>query len=201
MRNRWTEKDIATLKSKKEITTKAPEKLSKTIQKLVTDNEPSKKEIKSLKTKSVIQTRKEASNSTIEKSTISGHYEKGDYFEIKFTGAKLLSVNSLYSLSHFERISYKKTCHEAVRCAVMLIVGGLNKVIPFNSFEIGFHIQTQRLCDMDSVPGKMKYIIDGLTLAKIIADDGPEYFKNFSFIKQTKGDPFILIRVTNVVSN
>lgn len=130
-------------------------------------------------------------------ATISGTHERGKYLELRFEGAKLLSVNRLYGLTHFERIKYRKAWHQKVRDAVQLVVGGPRHLQTFDHFIIRSHRISVRKADTDAKSSYLKYVIDGLRYANAIVDDREEFFRDL-LGTEARGPAALVIRIEQV---
>lgn len=127
-------------------------------------------------------------------------FESQKFLELTFRGVNLLSVNRLYSLSHFQRVKYRKMWHELIERAIEGLLGpaiGRNNFIPFSTYTIRSHHVSKRLCDTDSKSGFLKYPIDGLRYSGVIVDDTQAHFKDL-FCTQSKGIPALHIRIDAV---
>lgn len=130
-------------------------------------------------------------------AVISGSHESGKFLELRFDGAKLLSLNRLHGLTHFERIKYRKTCHKRVHDAILLVVGGPRHLKTFDHFIIRSHRTTARKADTDAKSSYLKYMIDGLRYANVIVDDREEFFRDL-LCTESKGEAGFVIRIEQV---
>lgn len=184
---RWSEKDL--LNFSKKTTRLQPNSAKEVILPLANDS--------SKKVNATITRRNDVIES-IKHAKVTGSFKKGEYLEIMLDGAKLLSVNSLYTLNPFQRTSYKKAWHEAINWAVIQITGGPRNFSTFDHFTIEAQIQTKRRCDTDAPEGQLKFAIDGLTHAKVIIDDSPMHFKEFNCRAQKVGSPYLYLKIVNL---
>lgn len=136
---------------------------------------------------------KDAANS-LKLSRISGRHQAGQFLEFTLDGARLLSVNELYALHHFQRIAYRKAWHEAVQAAVLVVTGGPRHWLKFDRFTVIVHRRSRSGCDVDALNGYFKYAIDGLRYTGLIADDDPTHMLSM-VSTQEKGQPLVRIRV------
>lgn len=135
---------------------------------------------------------------SIKSAHLSGTFNRGEFIELRFDGAMLLSPNELYALNPFLRIGYRKAWHDAIHWATLSVTKGQKNFTMFDCFEVGFFRQSTRLCDTDALSGYAKAPIDGLRYAGLIKDDHPQYFKQFSSLKQQCGTPLVILRIDRV---
>jgi hypothetical protein len=138
--------------------------------------------------------RRDRAIKSIKESIYSGTFLAGEYIELVFPGAIALSQNSLYALTHWERIAYKKAWHQAVEWAFQAVAGGARKFPPLDTYYVSYHIQAPRLRDIDAYEGSLKWIVDGAVRTGIAIDDGPTYWLSFDRRKVSKGPPTVTIR-------
>lgn len=124
--------------------------------------------------------RSQSVSASVKTAIVTGHYVPGESLELVFDGAKMLSTNELYALTHFQRIEYRNAWHESIELAVMQIVGAragqLAALQPMQRFRIDAVRYSKKLCDTDALNGFFKYPIDGLRYAGVIVDDHPRHF-------------------------
>jgi hypothetical protein len=151
------------------------------------------------KRKAARKSRLERVIESIRTAALSGSYETGQFIELHFDGAMMLSPNELYAMHFSRRIPYRKAWHDAVHWAMLTVTGGPRNFPMLDSFEMSIHRRAKQLCDTDSVDGYFKAPIDGLRYAGIIKDDNPACFKRFASISQDVGRPKVIIRVERFV--
>lgn len=121
---------------------------------------------------------------SVRTAVVSGHYLPGESLELVFDGAKMLSINDLYKLTHYQRVDYRNAWHEAVKLAVMQILGAkagqIASLKAMQRFRISAIRHSKTLCDTDALQGYFKYAIDGLRYANVIVDDKPKHFIDFT---------------------
>lgn len=133
-------------------------------------------------------------------ATWSGTYCQGSFLEIRFYGAVLLSVNTLYSLTHYERIKYRKAWHALIEKAVFDLIGACELRLPFDKYILRAHRVSRKLADTDSKNGYLKYPIDGLRYSGMLIDDSPKYFMDL-ISSQSIGLPALILRIESVDSS
>lgn len=156
-------------------------------------NPPAKEKKKS---STAFQRAKQASES-LRMAKVSGEQVAGKYIEFTFDGARLLSLNDLYALSHFQRVGYRKAWHEVMHNAVLEITGGPVHLHQFKKFHIQAHRSSVQYCDLDALSSYFKYAIDGLRYAGVIIDDNPSHMVSIAST-QEKGPYLVRIRVETV---
>lgn len=161
---------------------------------LFEETNPPPKEKK--KSSTAFQRAKQASES-LKMAKVSGKQVAGKYIEFTFDGARLLSLNDLYALSHFQRVGYRKAWHEVMHDAVLEITGGPRHLHQFKQFHIQAHRSSAQYCDLDALNSYFKYAIDGLRYAGVIIDDNPNYMVSIAST-QEKGPYLVRIRVETV---
>jgi hypothetical protein len=135
---------------------------------------------------------------SIKTARLHGSFVLGKSIELHFEGAMMLSPNELYALTPFERIRYKKTWHEVVQWALLVITGSPRSFKVLDCFELKLHRVSRQLCDTDALPGYCKAPIDGLKHAGIIKDDNPKFFKRISAMTQEHGAPKLMLSVAQI---
>lgn len=149
----------------------------------------------SLKRKAARKSRLQRVIESIRTANLSGSYKTGQFIELRFDGAMMLSPNELYAMHFSQRIPYRKAWHDAVHWAMLSATGGPRNFPMLETFEMSIHRRAKQLCDTDSIDGYFKAPIDALRYAGIIKDDNPKYFKRFASITQETGKPLVVIRV------
>lgn len=143
-------------------------------------------------------------SASVRTAIVTGYYVPGENLELVFDGAKMLSANELYALTHFQRIEYRNAWHKAIELAVMQVVGDragqLADLKPMQRFRIDAVRHSKKLCDTDALNGFFKYPIDGLRYAGVIVDDHPRHFIAMTSIQHT-GPYKISLRVQAVGVN
>lgn len=147
-----------------------------------------------IRPKKTVGSRAKEAAHTLKLAQISGMHQTGEFLEFTLDGARLLSVNELYALHHFQRIAYRKAWHEAIQAAVLVVTGGPRHWLKFDRFTVVVHRRARAGCDVDALNGHFKYAIDGLRYAGLIVDDDPAHMLSMSST-QEKGKPLVHIRV------
>lgn len=138
--------------------------------------------------------------------TIEVYYDS-NYISILFIGARLLSINQIFSI-----LQYRK--HDIFQYKTMwqrLIDKALNdkKNLPRFSeqCEIVLFRQSARLVDNDALGAMFKYIIDALKIDKdnkkpyyILTEDNPKVVSNIKFIQKKDKCNIVGIRIQNDMS-
>lgn len=133
--------------------------------------------------------------------TIEVYYNQ-DYISILFIGARLLSINQIFSI-----LQYRK--HDIFQYKIMwqkLIDKALSdkKDLPtFNeNCELILFRQSARLVDNDALTAMFKYIIDALKLDKdnkkayyVLTEDNPKVVSNIKFIQKKDKQHIVGIRI------
>lgn len=163
--------------------------------------QPQEKTTKKKRDPSAALLRARAVADSVRTAIVTGHYVPGVSLELVFDGAKMLSINDLYKLTHYQRVDYRNAWHEAVQLAVMQILGAkagqIASLSPMQRFKIAGIRHSKNLCDTDALPGYFKYPIDGLRYANVIADDNPKHFVDLN-TSQECGPYLMGIRVEAV---
>lgn len=152
---------------------------------------------------SISQLNKNNLLSSIETSSSDNH------FAVLFNGAKLLSVNQIFSILQYRKyeiFKYKKTWHNLITNALFLEKEKNNQKLPFfdDSVEIILFRQAQKLVDEDAMTTMFKFIIDGFKfhLKKnpigILQEDNPKIVHKISSYSE-KGVPIIGIRIQKCI--
>lgn len=141
---------------------------------------------------------------SVRNAVVTGSFYPSRSLELVFSGARMLSINDLFALTHFQRVKYRKAWHEAIEHAVLQVVGAkagqLRAWNPMTRFRLHAERHALDLCDTDNLHHYFKYPIDGLRYAGIILDDKPHYFISMS-AAQHKGPYAMKIRVDAVTSD
>ncbi len=126
------------------------------------------------------------------------------HFSILWTGARLLSINQIFSIlqikkRQYELFSYKKTWHHIIKN--ILIEHSVENTLPFftKNVEITVFRQAPRLVDNDAIEIMFKFIIDALKRTKdnplgIIAEDNPKIVTKI-IPKSEKGNHYVGIKI------
>lgn len=113
-----------------------------------------------------------------------------NHFSIVFDGARLLSLNNMFSLLEFKKLkyslfNYKKNWHTIVKNELLKIK---NCNLPFfdSSVEVTLLRRAKRTVDQDSLPPMFKYIIDALKYNKELNPNGILKEDNINIISNLK---------------
>lgn len=134
---------------------------------------------------------------SLQRARVSGEWVPDRFLELRFDGVLPLSVNSLLALTHFERIRYRKAWHIAIDEAVLEVTSGDRRRVRFDHFIVRSHRTTRRLSDTDAKEGVLKYAIDGLRYAGVIAEDTQAHFRDL-LCSQSIGPPALVLRIEAV---
>ena len=134
---------------------------------------------------------------TLDEASWSGSYIPQIELEILFHGVVLLSVNTLYGLTHFERVKYRKSWHHLIERAVSDLVGNHDSRAPFDHFIVRAHRVSRKMADTDAKNGYLKYAIDGLRYSGIIVEDTELHFRDL-LCSQNCGKPFLALKIEAV---
>lgn len=129
-----------------------------------------------------------------------------DHFSILFKGARLITINQIFSMLEIEKrryelFSYKKTWHNLIT-KILYEQKIQNKQLPFFDcpVEITVFRQAPKLVDRDAVSIMFKYIIDAFKRNSkdnpygIIAEDNPQIVTNI-IPQSEKGKFYVGIRI------
>jgi hypothetical protein len=150
-----------------------------------------------VESKPICITQRARSIESLKSARFEGTHQAGSHLELRFHGVVLLSVNTLYGLSHFQRVKYRKTWHEVVETAVASILGEAHQRQAFERYIIFAHRVSRRLADTDAKSGYLKYPIDGLRYAGVLVEDTEEHFRDF-LCTQSIGEPALILRIEAV---
>lgn len=112
---------------------------------------------------------------SLQAAHLSGTFSPQSFLELTFEGARLLSGNELFALSHYQRIAYRKAWHQAISDAVLAATKQFHHIPLFTCFSITAYRRAPKALDLDSLSGCFKYAIDGLRYARLITDDSPTH--------------------------
>ena len=153
------------------------------------------------KPKSSARDRARRAAESVRTASVTGNFLLDESIEFQFSGARMLSTNDLYALSHFGRVGYRKAWHDAIEMAVLQVLGSPRGTAtgwrPMSRFRITAHRQSTRLCDVEALPNHFKYAIDGLRYAGIIEDDDPSRFISIAST-QSVGPHAVSLRIDAV---
>lgn len=134
---------------------------------------------------------------SMDKASWTGAHDPGNYLEIVFHGVVLLSVNTLYGLTHYERVKYRKRWHDLIERAVLDLMGPANQRLAFAHCIVRAHRVSRRLADTDAKSGYLKYPIDGLRYSGVMVEDSPAHFRDL-LCSQSLGMPALALRIEAV---
>lgn len=117
---------------------------------------------------------------SLEAARIDGHHCRGVYFEFTLDGARLLSVNEVLALHHYQRMKYRKAWHTLASNVLLVVTRGPRHWAPFKRFVVTAHRRSPVGCDVDALNGHFKYIIDGLRYAGLLVDDSRKHMLEIS---------------------
>lgn len=180
------------------------EKISKKIDKILlesttTDLITPQKKVQS----STYQLNKNNQSSIIETSSSDSH------FSVLFHGAKLLSVNQIFTILQYKKyeiFTYKKIWHQLIMNALSLEKEKNNHPLPFfdDAVELILFRQAQKLVDEDAITTMFKFIIDGFKFHPqknplgILEEDNPKIVHKISCYSE-KGIPIVGIKIQKCV--
>ena len=176
------------------------EKISKKIDKILLESTTNnliipKKKVQS----STYQLNKNNQSSIIETSSSNNH------FSVLFHGAKLLSVNQIFTILQYKKyeiFTYKKIWHQLIMNALSLEKEKNSHSLPFfdDAVELILFRQAQKLVDEDAITTMFKFIIDGFKFHPqknplgILEEDNPKIVHKISCYSE-KGIPIVGIKI------
>ena len=134
---------------------------------------------------------------SMDNATWTGSHDPGKHLEVVFHGVVLLSVNTLYGLTHYERVKYRKRWHDLIERAVLDLIGPAKDRLAFAHCIVRAHRVSRRLADTDAKSGYLKYPIDGLRYSGIMVEDTPAHFRDL-LCSQSLGLPALALRIEAV---
>lgn len=128
---------------------------------------------------------------------VSSRADEGPMLALWFDGARLLTVNELFSIYQYrkyETYAYKKAWRILVKNALLSLPKGQSRPRFDGPTRIWLYRRGTRLVDLDALPTMFKYAVDALRTHGVIPDDNPEIIVDVRFL-QEKGTPSAAIRL------
>lgn len=126
-------------------------------------------------------------------------YYNKNQFVIVLKNIRLITNNDLLRIDSRKITPYKKYCKERISNSIKDIdikewqENTKNKKLKLEYIYMPSH--GKKMDNIDGIVGAFKFLIDGLTLSKIIKDDSEKYIP-LAFPKQKKGNDEIYILLT-----
>lgn len=123
--------------------------------------------------------------------------EPGPTLSLWFDGARLLTVNELFSIFQYrkhETYAYKKAWRKLIERSIQALPKG--QAVPFfdGPTRIWLYRRGKQLVDLESLPVMFKYAVDALRIQGVIPDDNPEIIVEPRLL-QEKGLPTVAMRL------
>lgn len=128
---------------------------------------------------------------------VSSRADEGPMLGLWFDGARLLTVNELFSIYQYrkyETYAYKKAWKNLVENALLSLPRGQSRPKFDGPTRLWLYRRGTRLVDLDALPTMFKYAVDALRTHGVIPDDNPEIIVDVRFL-QEKGKPTVAIRL------
>lgn len=123
--------------------------------------------------------------------------EPGPTLSLWFDGARLLTVNELFSILQYrkhETFAYKKAWRKLIERSLLTLPKG--QQVPFfdGPTRIWLYRRGKQLVDLEALPVMFKYAVDALRIQGVIPDDNPEIIVEPRLL-QEKGLPTVAMRL------
>lgn len=123
--------------------------------------------------------------------------EPGPTLSLWFDGARLLTINELFSILQYrkhETYAYKKAWRKLVENAIYALPKGQDKPYFDGPTRIWLYRRGAKLVDLDALPAMFKYAVDALRIHGVIPDDNPEIIVEPRLL-QEQGLPTVAMRL------